>query len=214
MTYPNAASGIKKLHIAEILILIGTFIDNLFYVASNIVDMNNFVHSVSKAVLILIAVILLIGDILVVGGDVLNIVGLNKASKDAKLFRLPLFLSVAMIVGQIAIRVAFYDQEAVLATEWIEFAEDVIELIQMICVIVVCRRLARNLGGDKLIDASRRMMILVYVIIGVSVVINVAAFFSEAIILIASVAAGIFEFVILFAYLRYVDKAIEFLKEN
>jgi len=214
MTYPNAARGIEKLHIAEILIIIGTFIDNIFYVAANIVDMNTFVHSVSKAVLILIAVILLIGDILVVGGDVLNIVGLSKASKDAKLFRLPLFLSVAMIVGQIAIRVAFYDQEAALATEWLEFAEDVIELVQMVCVIVVCNRLARNLGGDKLIDSSRRMMILVYVIIGVSVVINVAAFFSETIILITAVAAGIFEFVVLFAYLRYVDKAIEFLKEN
>ncbi len=214
MTYPNAASGIKKLHIAEILIIIGTLIDNIFYVASNIVDMNNFVHSVSTTVLVLIGVILLIGDILVVSGDVLNIVGLNKASKDAKLFRLPLFLSVAMIVGQIAIRVVFYDQEAVLATEWLEFAEDVIELVQMVCVIVVCRRLARNLGGDKLIDASRRMMIFVYVIIGVSVVINVAAFFSETIILIVSVAAGIFEFVTLFAYLRYVDKAIEFLEEN
>lgn len=214
MTYPNAAKGIEKLHIAEILIIIGTFIDNIFYVAANIVDMNTFAHSVSTTVLVLIVVILLIGDILVVAGDVLNIVGLNKASKDAKLFRLPLFLSVAMIVGQIAIRVVFYDQEAVLATEWLEFAEDLIELVQMVCVIVVCSRLARNLGGDKLIDASRRMMILVYVIIGVSVVINVAAFFSETIILIASVAAGIIEFVTLFAYLRYVDKAIEFLEEN
>ena len=214
MTYPNAASGIKKLHIAEILIIIGTLIDNIFYVASNIVDVKMFVQSASAAVLILIVIVLFVGDMLVVGGDVLNIVGLGKASKDAKLFRLPLILSVAMIVGQIAIRVAFYDQEAGVANEWLEFAEDTIELIQMICVIVVCRRLAKSLDGDKLIASSNKMMRLVYVIIGFSVVINVVAFFSETMLLVAAVAAGVFELVILFAYLRYVDKAIEFLREN
>ena len=214
MTYPNAAKGIEKLHIAEILIIIGTFIDDL---CVNLVTGNQPVFDVDyldKIWLIIIMIAIIAGSVLIVIGDILNLIGLRFASKDDKLFKLPLYLSFALIIMQIALRIIFFNGHGEAVDEFLEFAEEIIEFIQMICVIVACRRLARFLNGNNMIKESDRMMKLLIVVTIISVASSVVVFLvSEATPIIILVVETV-EIISLVVYLRYVDKAIEFLKEN
>ncbi len=94
------------------------------------------------------------GSLLIVIGDILNLVGLRRASKDDKLFKIPLYLTFALIITQLVLRIIFIETHGEAINEIFEYIEEIIELVQTVCVIVVCRKMARGLNGTNIVTGG------------------------------------------------------------
>ena len=218
MTYPNAAKGIEKLHIAEILIIIGTIIDDLSVYLLSEDGLNLDIESIGNVWLIVIMLVVSSGSLLIIIGDILNLIGLRLASKDDKLFKIPLYLTFALIIAliiiQIVPRVIFIETHGEAINEFMEYVEEIIELVQIVCVIVVCRKMARGLNGTNMVTLSNRMLALEGIVILVSIVASIIILIVSEATLICAIVVEVIEIIAQVTYLLYVDKAIEFLKEN
>ncbi len=214
MTYPNAAKGIEKLHIAEILIIIGTIIDDLSVYLLSEDGLNLDIESIGNIWLIVIMLVVTSGSLLIVIGDILNLVGLRRASKDDKLFKIPLYLTFALIIAQLVLSIIFIETHGEAINEIFEYIEEIIELVQIVCVIVVCRKMARGLNGTNMVTLSNRMLALEGIVILVSIVASIIIFIVSEATPICTTVVEVIEIIALVTYLLYVDKAIEFLKEN
>ncbi len=214
MTYPNAAKGIEKLHIAEILIIIGTIIDDLSVYLLSEDGLNLDIESIGNIWLIVIMLVVSSGSLLIVIGDILNLVGLRRASKDDKLFKIPLYLTFALIIAQLVLSIIFIETHGEAVNEIFEYIEEIIELVQIVCVIVVCRKMARGLNGTNMVTLSNRMLALEGIVILVSIVASIIILIVSEATPICAIVVEVIEIIALVTYLLYVDKAIEFLKEN
>ncbi len=214
MTYPNAAKGIEKLHIAEILIIIGTIIDDLSVYLLSEDGLNLDIESIGNIWLIVIMLVVTSGSLLIVIGDILNLVGLRRASKDDKLFKIPLYLTFALIIAQLVLSIIFIETHGEAINEIFEYIEEIIELVQIVCVIVVCRKMARGLNGTNMVTLSNRMLALEGIVILVSIVASIIILIVSEATPICAIVVEVIEIIALVTYLLYVDKAIEFLKEN
>ena len=214
MTYPNAAKGIEKLHVAEILIIIGTIIDDLSVYLISEDGLNLDIESIGNIWLIVIMLVVISGSLLIVIGDILNLVGLRRASKDDKLFKIPLYLTFALIIAQLVLSIIFIETHGEAINEIFEYIEEIIELVQIVCVIVVCRKMARGLNGTNMVTLSNRMLALEGIVILVSIVASIIILIVSEATPICTTVVEVIEIIALVTYLLYVDKAIEFLKEN
>ena len=214
MTYPNAAKGIEKLHIAEILIIIGTIIDDLSVYLISKDGLNLDIESIGNIWLIVIMLVVISGSLLIVIGDILNLVGLRRASKDDKLFKIPLYLTFALIIAQLVLSIIFIETHGEAINEIFEYIEEIIELVQIVCVIVVCRKMARGLNGTNMVTLSNRMLALEGIVILVSIVASIIILIVSEATPICTTVVEVIEIIAQVTYLLYVDKAIEFLKEN
>ena len=214
MTYPNAAKGIEKLHVAEILIIIGTIIDDLSVYLISKDGLNLDIESIGNIWLIVIMLVVISGSLLIVIGDILNLVGLRRASKDDKLFKIPLYLTFALIIAQLVLSIIFIETHGEAINEIFEHIEEIIELLQIVCVIVVCRKMARGLNGTNMVTLSNRMLALEGIVILVSIVASIIILIVSEATPICTTVVEVIEIIAQVTYLLYVDKAIEFLKEN
>ena len=214
MTYPNAAKGIEKLHIAEILIIIGTIIDDLSVYLISKDGLNLDIESIGNIWLIVIMLVVISGSLLIVIGDILNLVGLRRASKDDKLFKIPLYLTFALIIAQLVLSIIFIETHGEAINEIFEYIEEIIEFVQIVCVIVVCRKMARGLNGTNMVTLSNRMLALEGIVILVSIVASIIILIVSEATPICTTVVEVIEIIAQVTYLLYVDKAIEFLKEN
>ena len=147
MTYPNAHRGIEKIHIAEIMLIIGTFLLSMVQALFSTKDFDKLIEDTGPVLGIIIVIIVVIGMILTIAADIYNIWGLKIASLDDRMFYIPFFLSILIIIVDTVIGIILFVTDKSDINLVIERAEEIVELVQMVVVIVVSSKLAKTLNS-------------------------------------------------------------------
>jgi hypothetical protein len=214
MTYPNAHRGIEKIHVAEILLIIGGAILTIEKGIMADDGLGSIVEQVGVSLKIIILVMLIIGLVLSLVGDVFNLWGLKIASRDDKKFLIPFYLTLAIMVADVVLSIVLASDQHSMISEIMEEVEEVIELLQMIIVIIVSSRLAASLNGTKQVKFGNAMMIIIIVAISFAVVSGIITVFAENLKDVMDFVAALLETVSFIVYLVFVDKTIKFLEKN
>ncbi len=157
MTFPNAASGVKKLFIAEILHIIGMIcvaIGGTFTIALSVTDVQSAgAFAGSGAVAAVGAIVLLVAFII-------QFIGLSQASKDESQFLKSAF-TFAIVGIIIAIASAFFP--------FFYFVREIIVLFIFWFTIAGIMELAARLGDEDVLSFGKKTsyIILATYIIGI-----------------------------------------------
>lgn len=214
MTYPNAYRGIEKIHIAEIMLIIGTVLLSLMQAIFSTKDFEKLIGEMGAFVGIIISIIIIIGTILIIAADIYNIWGLKIASRDDRMFFVPFFLSFLIIIADAVMGIILIITGKESINLIIDRAEEIVELVQMVVVIVVSSKLAKTLNGTSHIKKSRVVLWIIIVNVVFSFGLGAASFLTDAhnkVLYGISEALEIISFIV---YLIYVDMTIRFLKKN
>lgn len=214
MTYPNAYRGIEKIHIAEIMLIIGTVLLSLMQAIFSTKDFEKIIGEMGAFVGIIISIIIIIGTILIIAADIYNIWGLKIASRDDRMFFVPFFLSFLIIIADAVMGIILIITGKESINLIIDRAEEIVELVQMVVVIVVSSKLAKTLNGTSHIKKSRVVLWIIIVNVVFSFGLGAASFLTDAhnkVLYGISEALEIISFIV---YLIYVDMTIKFLKKN
>lgn len=214
MTYKNAYRGIEKIHIAEIMLIIGTFLLSMIQALFSTKDFDKLIEDTGTALGIIIVIIVVIGLILTIAADIYNIWGLKIASLDDRMFYIPFFLSILIIIADTVIGIILFVTDKSVINLVIDRAEEIVELVQMVVVIVVSSKLAKTLNGTSHIKKSRVVLWIIIVNVVFSFGLGASSLLTDAhnkVLYGISEALEIISFIV---YLIYVDMTIKFLKKN
>lgn len=214
MTYPNAHRGIEKIHIAEIMIIAGTILMGIVQAIVSVQDVKTIISEFGEVPGVIIAIMIILGMILMIAGDIFNIWGLKIAGRDDKLFYVPYALSIMIILTDIVIGIILFITNKGNIDKIIDVAEEVVELVQMVVVIVVSSKLAKSLNGTAHVTKSRVVLWLIIINVVFSFGLGASSLLTDVhnkVLYGISEALEIISFIV---YLIYVDITIKFLKEN
>lgn len=214
MTYPNAHRGIEKIHIAEIMIIAGTILMGIVQAIVSVQDVKTIISEFGEVPGVIIAIMIILGMILMIAGDFFNIWGLRIAGRDDKMFYVPYVLSIMIILTDIVIGIILFITNKGNIDKIIDVAEEVVELVQMVVVIVVSSKLAKSLNGTAHVTKSRVVLWLIIINVVFSFVLGVISFLTNSYNEIMYSISEVLEIVSFVVYLIYVDITIKFLKEN
>lgn len=214
MTYPNAHRGIEKIHVAEILLIVGGAI--LTIEKGLIADdgVGSVVEQAGVSIKIIILVMLIIGLGLSLFGNIFNLWGLKIASRDDKKFLIPYYLTLTLMVVDIIMGIILASEQYVMISEILEEVEELFELLQMIIVINVASKLATSLNGTKHVRFAKAMMTIIIVVISFAIVSGIITVFAENLKDVMDFVSSLLETVAFIVYLVFVDKTIKFLEKN
>jgi hypothetical protein len=172
MKFPNAADGVKKIFTSEILMLIGTVCAGIALLMGLLAvesDKNAMIEGVtdSNAVGALAGgagflVFSLGAAVLVIIALIINIIGLNKASKDEEdtnNFKVALFLLIASVVLT-GVGSVFTNSQPNMA-KWLNVGGEVASLISTYYILDGIASLAEKINNQELADKSRKLIIAV-----------------------------------------------------
>ncbi|HAQ52367.1 MAG TPA: hypothetical protein DCR12_06340 [Lachnospiraceae bacterium] len=214
MTYPNAHRGIEKIHIAEIMIIAGTILMGIVQAIVSVQDVKTIISEFGEVPGVIIAIMIILGMILMIAGDIFNIWGLRIAGRDDKMFYVPYVLSIMIILTDIVIGIILFITNKGNIDKIIDVAEEVVELVQMVVVIVVSSKLAKSLNGTAHVTKSRVVLWLIIINVVFSFGLGASSLLTDVhnkVLYGISEALEIISFIV---YLIYVDITIKFLKEN
>ena len=214
MTYPNAHRGIEKIHIAEIMIIAGTILMGIVQAIVSVQDVKTIISEFGEVPGVIIAIMIILGMILMIAGDFFNIWGLRIAGRDDKMFYIPYVLSIMIILTDIVIGIILFITNKGNIDKIIDVAEEVVELVQMVVVIVVSSKLAKSLNGTAHVTKSRVVLWLIIINVVFSFGLGASSLLTDVhnkVLYGISEALEIISFIV---YLIYVDITIKFLKEN
>lgn len=214
MTYPNAHRGIEKIHIAEIMIIAGTILMGIVQAIVSVQDVKTIISEFGEVPGVIIAIMIILGMILMIAGDFFNIWGLRIAGRDDKMFYIPYALSIMIILTDIVIGIILFITNKGNIDKIIDVAEEVVELVQMVVVIVVSSKLAKSLNGTAHVTKSRVVLWLIIINVVFSFGLGASSLLTDVhnkVLYGISEALEIISFIV---YLIYVDITIKFLKEN
>jgi len=169
MKYPNAANGVKKIFTAEILALIGgvcaglTLLMSLLVVESaenisqgNITDLSTGSYLAGGAAAVIFA---LAAGVLIIIAFILNVIGVNKASKDEegsgnfKIAFIIIFVGLAASVLGTALNTT-----APSISKFCSTAGQVCNLISTYFILEGISEFAKKLGNETLADKALKMI--------------------------------------------------------
>lgn len=214
MTYKNAYRGIEKVHIAEIMIIAGTILMGIVQAIVSVQDVKTIISEFGEVPGVIIAIMIILGMILMIAGDFFNIWGLKIAGRDDKMFYVPYVLSIMIILTDIVIGIILFITNKGNIDKIIDVAEEVVELVQMVVVIVVSSKLAKSLNGTAHVTKSRVVLWLIIINVVFSFGLGASSLLTDAhnkVLYGISEALEIISFIV---YLIYVDMTIKFLKKN
>jgi len=214
MTYPNAHRGIEKIHIAEIMIIAGTILMGIVQAIVSVQDVKTIISEFGEVPGVIIAIMIILGMILMIAGDIFNIWGLRIAGRDDKMFYVPYVLSIMIILTDIVIGIILFITNKGNIDKIIDVAEEVVELVQMVVVIVVSSKLAKSLNGTAHVTKSRVVLWLIIINVVFSFGLGASSLLTDVhnkVLYGISEALEIISFIV---YLIYVDLTIKFLKKN
>ena len=215
MKYPNAAKGIKKIYLAEILSIVAVvlLIAIVIMMAVSNVDTSMSGEAVTQALetakvgtpfVILSAAMMLI----MLVSYVLNFIGIAKASKDEEGFKRALWmLLVSLACG---IGAGILENKSPNVANWLKIPSTLFELVVTIYVLEGIGSLARNLGKNQIADMSTqaRTWMMCALILASAAYVFVALGTAGSVLSTASgVAAALLQLVAYVVYLRVLNKA-------
>ena len=214
MRYPNAAKGIKKIWIAEILSILAALLIAALVI---LVSANHVDTSISgeEAVQVLEAakisgpiVVLGVGMLLMLVSYFLNMAGIITASKDeAGLKRALWTLLASMAFGIVA---AILENSNVKVANWLKIPSTLFELVVMIYVLEGIANLAKNLGKKDIADMStqcRTWMMCALILASAAEAFVAMGTEGSTLNTTSGVAAALLQIVAYVLYLRVLNKA-------
>ena len=206
MKFPNAFAGVKKIYIAEILSIIAA---GLSLVSAVFMAIGEEAILGSAAVLIIAAVLMIVAEIL-------NIVGVNRASKDESAFKKALIVLLVGIVANVVM--CTYDDNKVVS----DIAGFVGSVTEFLASFFICTGII-NLA-DKLMKAdvsekgkkTRSMLMVLFLIsAGLSLVSVIAGSNSgvTTVVSVISIASAVASFIAYIFYIGLLSKAKKMLAE-
>ena len=215
MRYPNAAKGIRKIWIAEILGIVAAVlaIVLVFMVAANNIDTSisgeEAVQAFEAAKITgpVVALGICMSLIMVVS-YILNLIGISNAAKDEEGFKRALWVLLAsMAFGIVA---AILQNSNPRVSNWLEVPSTLFELVVTIYVLEGIGNLARNLGKNDIVDLSKqcKTWLLCALVLSAAAQAFVALGTEGSVLNTTSgVAAALLQIVAYVVYLRVLNKA-------
>jgi len=215
MRYPNAAKGIKKIYLAEILGILALVLAIVLgiMVAGSHVDTSISGEEAAQAlqaanvgtpfVILGIAMMLIM-----LASYVLNLIGVVNASKDDEGFKRALWALLASIAfGVVA---AILENSNAKVASWLKVPSTLFELVVTIYVLEGIGNLARNLGKNDIADLSkqcRTWMMYALVLSAAAEVFVALGTTGSALNTTSGIAASLLGIVAYVVYLRVLNKA-------
>lgn len=215
MRYPNAAKGIRKIYIAEILGILAAVlaIVMVFMVAANNIDTSISGEEAAQALeaakiagpIVALGVIMML---IMLVSYILNLIGISNAAKDDEGFKRALWVLLAsMAFGIVA---AILQNSNPRVANWLEVPSTLFELVVTIYVLEGIGNIARNLGRKDIVDMSAQCKTWLMCALVLSAAAEVfAALGTEGSTLntTSGVAAALLQIVAYVVYLRVLNKA-------
>lgn len=215
MRYPNAAKGIKKIWIAEILGILAVVlaIALVFMLAANNVDTNmsgeEAAQMMETAKIAGPVVVLGFGMmLLMLASYLLNLIGISNAAKDEEGFKRALWVLLAsMVFGIVA---AILENSNAKVANWLKVPSTLFELVVIVYVLEGIGSLARNLGKSDIVDLSKQCktwMMCALVLSAAAEVFVALGTEGSTLSTTSGVAAALLQIVAYVVYLRVLNKA-------
>ena len=215
MRYPNAAKGIKKIWIAEILGILATVLAVVLVimVSASHIDTSMSGEEAAQALetakiagpVVAFGVVMML---VMLVSYILNLIGILNASKDDVGFKNALWVLLASIA--FGIGAAILQNSNPRAAHWLQVPSTLFELVVTIYVLDGIANLARNLGKNDIVDLSKqcRTWLMCALVLSSAAEAFVALGTQGSVLNTTSgVAAGLLQIVGYVIYLRVLNKA-------
>lgn len=215
MTYPNAFTGVKKIHTAQILSLIsvicGVVVAILLLMSGTAVL--GFSDLADGAAFGILAIVVgLAAAVLSVIAYIMQIIGLKQAGKDDRSFYTAFVFAIIALV--LTIVAAIFSVLNVANG----FGDDIANIFSKVSAVVIAafvingvRNTAEALGQDAMAQKAKRVAILQAVFLCLSIVANIIALFTgNAAVIIATILAlisAVLMIIFTIVYLVFLGKA-------
>lgn len=215
MRYPNAAKGIKKIYLAEILGILALVLAIVMaiMVAGSHVDTSISGEEAAQALqaanlgtpFVILGVAMML---LMLVSYFMNLIGVINASKDDEVFKMALWALLASIAfGVVA---AILENSNAKVASWLKVPSTLFELVVTIYVLDGIGNLARNLGKNDIADLSKqcRTWMMCALVLSAAAEVLVAVQAAESTFKTTSgIAASLLGIVAYVVYLRVLNKA-------
>lgn len=193
MYYPNAHKGVKKLFIAQVLVIVFALLAIVPSVITTVSKFEGLPEVLVNTVFpILIAVFLLLILFGLIVAFVLQLIGLHQGGKDSDYIRLGFFITIAIIVltfGATIFKVVLPRFE--LAYSFIDAFTDILSTVVIVYVILGIAQLAASLNNNKLVSFCKIIMWLIIASAVISVVTTVISHFLVGSAFLTGLALGL-----------------------
>lgn len=202
LNYPNAAQGVKKLYVAEILSLIGSIILG----AGIVFGIDGLFNDVAWMALLSVALIGAAGVLLLIS-SINNLVGLSKASKDDQGYKVAFWMMIiSMILSIIFCSISGVAKTMVSMNILANFCLNMSTVLELLSILLAIRTTEKLLvlKGDAILAATGEVSLFLMIApFVVTVLLRIITFFTPAIIdTILSIVATVVQ---VFGYLMYLS---------
>ena len=210
MTFPNAASGVKKLFIAEILQLIGTILIAIAAVAG--LGALGAAVDGSDSAAAGFGIGALIGGagsaVVMVIAFILSLVGLFQASKDEPTFiKYAFFISIAAIV--LAVIQSFLSSSNPDIADVIGSVVQIASLLIFLFTIIGVGVLAQKLGCNNIYALGNKLLWVIAIISIISLILNFLGGTAGDVLAIAGSILSIASYIIFLLYLSKASRMLQ-----
>ena len=225
MTFPNAYHGVKKIFVAEILSVIASAC-SLFAAISGLITLIAAASSTAGPDAAVAAgagtaVFLIASTVLFIISYIMELVGLHQAGKDENNFMTAFWITIfALIMAVVTGVINAINSGNGIADDITTAFQDVVKILVFVLVIQGVSVLAEKLNNSDLQVLGTRIMYIVVVMYGISLLAKlVPAFFgiSDATTTIGNVldlVAAVLSIVSIIVYIVYLGKAKNMLQNN
>lgn len=215
--YPNAANGVKKIFIAEILTLVSVVLG----IAARVVDMIlTNATGVDEGTNVVVTILGVGMGVIALFSFFLSIVGVNEASRDESAFKYASFAIIAAIILTLA-NGFFNINNNDLVRDIIQIVSDLASMIVTLFIIVGIRNLAMSLHDAKMEKKGGTLLNIVFIFSAIVILIRCSALFIKSdttvIVIILSlcmIVAAILAVIKYILYLSYLAKANKMLADQ
>jgi len=214
MRFPNAYAGVSKIRTAQILSVIVTVILLLAAVLGLVLLQTDLENPGGSTLLLAggVTILALVSGILGIISLILNIVGINRASKDESTFNLALAVVIVNILVA-AVNTAVPGESGL--SDILDLVSTVAQALTAIFVIRGVTNLADQLGDGEMVEQGGRTQTLVLILCAAGLVLRAAAdYFLDPSSLAANVlllVSSLFSLAQFVVYLLYLNRARQLL---
>ncbi|MBR6228916.1 MAG: hypothetical protein IKQ97_04195 [Eubacterium sp.] len=215
MRFPNAAVGVKRIYIGEVLALFASIAVGIGLIlgfattegAAN-GDVAAIVDTAFNPLAWLVITTASIGGIALVVAGIINLIGVYNASKDEESFKAALYL---IFIGIVASLLGSILSQNVFLSQIFSVASSVISLLTTLMIIAGISNLAMQLGNQAVQEKGQNIVKLIIITLAVSILIKLvlAIFrgsFGTAIAVVLAIFAVLLELAQLVIYLSFLSQ--------
>ena len=209
MRFPNAAKGIKRIFIAQILLILTSVVSSIGS------SMHGTGGTPDDATMTVIVALFAVAGLISLIAFVLNLLGLNDARKDDGNFQTAFIITLVGIAVSV---VQFIFSSNSMVADLMNTFSTICEALIVYYVVKGIISLAGQLGDDDMVARGKRLVTLVLVMWGVTIALQIVALFfngSEALLAIGGILAiigYILTIVVYVLYLLYLARAKKMLE--